>query len=102
MKKERKAKAEKPQLSPLEKKKKIKSGILYWVILNLGVLLTALGVFLFKGPNNFATGGVSGIAIIIARFTANIPFFNPARVKPYIKLFVAYSRVYFSGQGLHL
>lgn len=74
MKKERKAKAEKPQLSPLEKKKKIKSGILYWIILNLGVLLTALGVFLFKGPNNFATGGVSGIAIIIARFTANIPF----------------------------
>ena len=59
----------------LEKRKKLKNNVLYWVILNAGVLMYAVGVFLFKGPNNFATGGVSGIAIIIARYTQDaVPF----------------------------
>ena len=39
-----------------EKRKKVKNTVLYWVILNIGVLMFAFGVFLFKGPNNFATG----------------------------------------------
>lgn len=44
-------------------------------MLNFGVLLLAAGVFLFKGPNNFATGGVSGISIIISRYlTPVVPF----------------------------
>ncbi|MDE7329919.1 MAG: YitT family protein [Clostridia bacterium] len=64
-----KKKQDQSKLSTVERKKKIKQGVLYWIILNLGVLLLAAGVFFFKGPNNFATGGVSGIAIIIAKFT---------------------------------
>ncbi|MGN0814595.1 MAG: YitT family protein [Candidatus Coproplasma sp.] len=40
----------------------------YWFILNLGTLLLAAGVYFFKAPNHFATGGVSGIAIILANF----------------------------------
>ena len=32
-------------------------------ILNAGTLLTAVGSYFFKFPNNFATGGVSGIAV---------------------------------------
>ena len=36
----------------LEKRKKLKNNVLYWVILNAGVLMYAVGVFLFKGPNN--------------------------------------------------
>ncbi len=60
-----------------EKRKKIKNTVLYWVILNAGVLMLALGVFLFKGPNNFATGGVSGISIIISRYvTGSVPFLS--------------------------
>lgn len=51
-----------------EKRKKIGKTVLYWVILNLGTLLLAVGVYFFKGPNNFATGGVSGIAIILAKY----------------------------------
>lgn len=52
-----------------EKRKKIRGVALDWIFINIGVLMLAVGVFLFKGPNNFATGGVSGIAIIIARYT---------------------------------
>lgn len=34
-------------------------------IVNLGVFLLSLGVYFFKFPNNFTTGGVTGIAIIL-------------------------------------
>ena len=36
--------------------------------LNLGTLLTAAGVYFFKFPNHFTTGGVSGLSILISRF----------------------------------
>ena len=38
--------------------------------MNLGILLMAIGIYFFKAPNGFATGGVSGIAIVLA----NLPF----------------------------
>ena len=38
-----------------------------FLAINLGVLMMALGIYFFKAPNGFATGGVSGIAIILAR-----------------------------------
>ena len=34
--------------------------------MNFGILLTALGIYFFKTPNGFATGGVSGASLIIA------------------------------------
>lgn len=34
-------------------------------IVNLGVFLLSVGVYFFKFPNNFTTGGVTGIAIIL-------------------------------------
>ena len=37
-----------------------------WILMNLGVLLMAIGIYFFKAPNGFATGGVSGVAIILA------------------------------------
>lgn len=40
--------------------------------LNLGTLLTALGVYFFKFPNHFTTGGVSGISIVTAHFLPGI------------------------------
>ena len=33
----------------------------------LGVLMIAIGVYFFKAPNGFATGGVSGISIVLAK-----------------------------------
>ena len=39
-----------------------------FLMLNLGTLLVAAGVYFFKFPNNFSTGGVSGIAIVLGRY----------------------------------
>lgn len=38
----------------------------YYFFLNFGILLMAVGIYFFKVPNGFATGGVSGISIILA------------------------------------
>lgn len=37
-----------------------------FLILNLGLIVTALGVVLFKSPNNFAMGGTSGLSILLS------------------------------------
>lgn len=63
-----KKRREKPVLTKEEKRKKIIDTVIYWVILNMGTLVLAAGVYFFKAPNNFATGGVSGISIILAKF----------------------------------
>ena len=36
-----------------------------FLIMNFGSLITAIGIYFFKTPNGFATGGVSGISIIL-------------------------------------
>jgi len=36
-----------------------------FALINLGLLLTAVGIVLFKVPNHFVTGGVSGLSIIL-------------------------------------
>lgn len=36
----------------------------YFLLLNLGLIITAAGTHLFKTPNHFAMGGTSGISII--------------------------------------
>ncbi len=40
--------------------------IKYFTMLNFGILLVAIGIYFFKAPNGFATGGVSGIALIMS------------------------------------
>ena len=45
-----------------------------FLLINLGVLMTAVGIYFFKAPNGFATGGVSGIAIVLARLPFSIQF----------------------------
>ncbi len=37
-------------------------------ILNAGTLLTAVGSYFFKFPNNFSTGGVTGISVVMAHY----------------------------------
>lgn len=48
--------------------KKIKE----FILINLGLILVALGIYMFKIPNKFATGGVSGAAIIISKFLPSV------------------------------
>ena len=45
--------------------KKIKS----LIIMNLGCILLSMGVYFFKIPNGFSTGGVTGIGTILSQLT---------------------------------
>lgn len=47
-----------------------------YLLMTLGVVLMAVGIYFFKFPNNFTTGGVSGISILLGRFITK-PFFTP-------------------------
>ena len=44
-------------------KKKIftKDNLIFFLILNLGLIFTAVGISIFKTPNHFAFGGTSGL-----------------------------------------
>jgi uncharacterized membrane-anchored protein YitT (DUF2179 family) len=46
-----------------------------YALLTAGALLIAVGVYFFKFPNHFSTGGVSGISIILNRY---FPAFSQA------------------------
>lgn len=60
------------QPNPSEKKPLLRlptrSSVLSFLLLNLGLFMTALGISLFKTPNHFAIGGVSGLAILANYF----------------------------------
>ena len=43
-----------------------------FILINVGLLLVGIGICFFKIPNNFATGGVSGLAIIASSFFKDI------------------------------
>lgn len=43
-----------------------------FLLINIGLILVGIGICIFKIPNNFATGGVSGLAIIISSFFPRI------------------------------
>ncbi len=43
-----------------------------FLLINIGLILVGIGICMFKIPNNFATGGVSGLAIIISSFFPRI------------------------------
>lgn len=43
-----------------------------FLLLNAGTLLVSIGVYFFKMPNNFSTGGVTGIAIVISKFIPGV------------------------------
>lgn len=46
--------------------------LLDFLLINLGLIFVAAGIHFFKIPNHFATGGVSGLAIIIGHFYPEI------------------------------
>lgn len=49
-------------------KKKIftKDNLIFFIVLNLGLIFTAVGISIFKTPNHFAFGGTSGLSIILS------------------------------------
>ncbi len=68
-------------------------------IVNLGTLLVSVGVYFFKFPNNFTTGGVSGISIILGRL---FPQITPATFVSVINLTLLVVGFIFLGRSFGL
>lgn len=51
-----------------EKKFDLNTWIKEYAMITLGTVIMVLGIYFFKFPNNFSTGGVTGIAVILARY----------------------------------
>lgn len=47
--------------------------IQFFLTLNLGLFLTAIGIEVFKAPNHFALGGTSGLSIILSTLFPKYP-----------------------------
>lgn len=78
--------------------KKVKEAVAYWAFLNLGTLLLAAGVYFFKAPNNFATGGVSGLSIILTRYvTPLVPWLGQTEIMIIINVFLLVLGLIFLG-----
>lgn len=50
-----------------------------YLLMTVGSIITAVGVYFFKFPNNFSTGGVSGISLILGRLFPS-PVLTPSVV----------------------
>ena len=51
---------------------KTKAWLQDFIILNFGTLVTAVGSYFFKFPNNFSTGGVTGISVVLTHYFPNL------------------------------
>lgn len=70
-----------------------------FLLITLGTVLTALGIYFFKFPNNFSTGGVSGISILLGKL---VPFLSPAVSMWVINLILLLIGFLFFGRGFGL
>ncbi len=66
-------------------KKNIKKSITEYFMITLGSLLMSIGVYFFKIPNGFSTGGVSGISTIFGKI---LPFLTTAKWLMIINIFL--------------
>ena len=46
-----------------------------WIMITIGILIMSAGIYFFKFPNHFSTGGVTGISIVLDRY---VPSMTPA------------------------
>lgn len=56
-----------------DKKTKIKRDLADFAIMTAGVVIMTLGVYFFKIPNGFSTGGVSGVGVLLGKITSISP-----------------------------
>ena len=71
------------------KKDKLKKYFKDFLWITFATTLTAIGIYFFKFPNNFSTGGVTGVAVILAKL---IPTFTAANYSTVINLPLILSR----------
>ncbi len=69
-----------------------------FLIVNGGIFLLSLGVYFFKFPNNFTTGGVSGLSIILGRLIPT-PWLSPATMMWIINMALLVVGFIFLGRG---
>ena len=50
-------------------RKAIRRGIWEYTVITVAALLMDVGIYVFKFPNNFSFGGVSGLAVVLNRLT---------------------------------
>ncbi len=67
-----------------------------FLLINLGALLLAAGVYFFKAQNNFVTGGVSGLSILLAKV---IPVLTQAQLMMIINVLLLIIGFIFLGRG---
>ena len=46
-----------------------------WFMITVGILIMTVGIYFFKFPNHFSTGGVTGISIVLGHY---VPSMTPA------------------------
>lgn len=63
----------KSEYDAYKKKQEKKEKINKFFLLHLGLLLLAAGVYFFKIPNGFSTGGVSGLGTVLGKITPLSP-----------------------------
>ena len=66
-------------------KSKILDFLKTYIIITIGSLIVAFGVYFFSFPNNFSTGGTSSLSILIARVVEIaaprlVPYFTPGTI----------------------
>ena len=52
-----------------------KGSVKDWLMITAGILIMTVGIYFFKFPNHFSTGGVTGISIVLGHY---IPSMTPA------------------------
>lgn len=58
----------------MNKNKKLNKTIVFeYLMLTLGAFLVAAGDYFFKFPNNFSSGGIAGLSVIVHNLYPNIP-----------------------------
>ncbi len=80
---------------PAEKKSRAKLAYEF-LMMNVGTLMLAVGIYFFKSPNGFAMGGVSGLSILLAKI---IPFMSQALIMLIINILLLIIGFIFLGKG---
>ncbi|MBQ9212066.1 MAG: YitT family protein [Clostridia bacterium] len=56
-----------------------------WGLITLGIAIMTIGIYFFKFPNHFSTGGVTGIAVVLGHY---FPRMTPATFVSLINVFL--------------
>ena len=60
-----------------------------WIYITVGILIMTVGIYFFKFPNHFSTGGVTGIAIVLGHY---VPSVTPGTMVTIINIALLFGR----------